>query len=122
MELTKLKQQIDKTVQTFIRKYFEIPKREKINYDSISVHLFQFNDYFLDLDDIVHCLENNVPTERFFEWYNYCVDYNTTVSLDFFLRGTKYSEREIREAEMKVKIAEEIFKKEVEKLAHLKNY
>lgn len=85
----------------------------------------EINDYFINFGDIKYVVDNNVSSDTFFRWYNYCnrlsnIDPNIiTPNLQSYHKGCPvYTEEEIskiEESATKLNIHKKEFEEELEK-------
>lgn len=89
--LTKWHKATQDLVEDFIVTYFvdeEISREELEVYwvaDEIGGVLV-VGDYFFDMYAITTAIRVSCPTEKLFEWYNYTIDHENNISLDYYSR------------------------------------
>lgn len=105
----------NKIVKEWIAEYFEVEKKS-ITFDWVHLgHIFQFADYYIDFLDILKCRALQVEPSKWFEYYDFCLETESQISLvDFILSPKKVKEKEeeyLQELKERVIFAEETFKK-----------
>jgi hypothetical protein len=120
MEASKLifiyKQSCDKVVIKWLEDYFDA---EYFDYTWVSYYggVFQFADYYIDMNSILECYEHKVTKEDFFKWYESSLEQLTDLSLsDFTLLPEKREEarqKHLEDLRERVKMAEKEFKQAI---------
>lgn len=81
----------DKYVQAFMDMYFD--DSDMASYDWLTDDLIEVNDYFVNINTVKYCVDNNVLWEDFYQWYDYVLRVNTvdhnipTPSIDMWVKG-----------------------------------
>lgn len=109
----------NKITEQFIIKYFNLEEDEELDYcwigDDVG-SVLSFADYFISFSDIKLCLEKDIPIDKFFSWYDWCLEHHPEyINLQHFVWGAaeiKKKEREhLKLLKKRVKLAEEELKK-----------
>jgi len=51
--------------------------------------ILAINDYYFSFDDIQKVIDNEYPKEKVFEWYDYCVENESKINLESYIRGAR---------------------------------
>jgi hypothetical protein len=111
--------------EVFLIKYFELNDGELYKNDYFWVgneigSVCNFGDHYINFSDMVYCLNNDVPINKFFEWYDWCLETEEFINLSSFIMGAskvkELEEKHLEELRLKVARAEEELKEA------LKNY
>jgi hypothetical protein len=107
-------------VEIFLIKYFEL-EEEGIPLDYYWVGddvggILEFADYFFNLGDIKLCLEKDVPKDKFFAWYDWCLENpNEYINLQSFILGAaevrQKQQEKLKRLKESIKFAKEVLKK-----------
>ena len=79
-------------VEAFLRKhgFFDDETGEYSEYDWVADDvgtILEVADRYISFDDIRHDIDNAIPKDRFFEWYDYCVENESKINYRSFLMG-----------------------------------
>lgn len=98
-------------IRLFLIKYFELKDGELNSDDYFWVNnevggICCYGDYYIAFSDILFCLNNNVPIDKFFEWYDLCLETENPINLNTFMMGpSKAKELEKKQlTELKLKL------------------
>lgn len=93
-KIEKWKHLTDEIVAVWIYKYFELNDKEEIYFDWVTVGgVFNFADYWFDLNTVFDCYELGVSKEQLFLWYDTSLEQLTDLSLsEFILSSAKREE------------------------------
>jgi hypothetical protein len=104
-------------MKSFLIKYFELEDGELYKSDYFWVAdeiggICNFGDYYINFSDMVFCLSNDVPIDKFFEWYDWCLESNKSVNLKSFLMGVskEIEKKDLDLLRLKVEQAEQELK------------
>lgn len=107
------KQSCDKLVVKFLEDYFDA---EYFDYTWVNYYggVFEFADYYIDMNSILECYKYNVSKKQFFLWYDEVLSQQSTLSLsDFIILPAKREEarkKHLEELKLRVEWAEKEFK------------
>ena len=81
-------------VEAFLRKhgFFDDETGEYAEYDWVADNvggILVVADRYIGFDDIRHDIDNAIPKDEFFEWYDYCVENEANINYKSFLMGAR---------------------------------
>ena len=106
-------------VGSWIYKYFELSDDKEIYFDWVTVGgVFNFADYWFDLNTVLECYELDITKKQLFEWYDSSLLQEIDLPLrEFILSPAKREEarkKHLAELEERVKTAKEELEKALE--------
>jgi len=87
-----LKTELNKAVKAYVDAFCAQYEMEvEFNVADDILGIYNLSDYFVNLSDIVYCVDNNVSFDDFICWYDYCLWYGEKayINLHSFLGLTK---------------------------------
>ena len=81
-----LKEKADKLAMKYIKEFekkYELYFEFAVADDYFNV--LNFGDYFVNFSDVKYCIDNNVDSELFFNWYNDNLEFNLEKESDTVL-------------------------------------
>lgn len=93
------KQSCDKLVVKFLEDYFDA---EYFDYTWVNYYggIFEFADYYIDMNSVLECYKYNVSKDQFFLWYDEVLSQQSNLSLyDFISSPAKRAEAIIKHLE-----------------------
>jgi hypothetical protein len=81
-------------VEAFLRKhgFFDDDTGEYLEYSWAGCNIgtiIEVADRYIAFDDIRHDIDHAIPKDRFFEWYEYCLENETKINYKSFLMGAR---------------------------------
>ena len=81
-------------VEAFLRKhgFFDDDTGEYSEYSWVANDawtILEVADRYISFDDVRDDIDNAIPKDRFFEWYDYCVENESKINYRSFLMGTR---------------------------------
>lgn len=124
MDRKKLRKRYEKVISDYLNVFIEDNFDREASIMKISDDVFEVNDYFFNLDEIIFCVENHLENNILFQWYDYCLRIGMinreikTPTLAEYVNGAKVLTEDkissLEKLKQAVDEAEETLKKEIE--------
>lgn len=117
----------NKLIEVFLIKYFELEDEDMpLDYYWIGGDVggvLEFADYYFNLGDIKLCLEKDIPKEKFFAWYHWCLEeHDEHINLQSFVWGAaEIKQKEIEDLEERIKFIEERLDEQLKRYKELQS-
>jgi hypothetical protein len=87
-------------VEEFLKKHDFVEDDNVMEFNRISDSdwsVIEISDYFLNISDIIYDLRNDIDKEKFFEWYDYALEWSCDgyphVNYNSYLMGFRHKKR-----------------------------
>ena len=129
MDRKKLRKRYEQLISDYLNVFIEDNFGGEASIMKISDDVFEINDYFFNLDEIIFCVENHLENNILFQWYDYCLRIGMinreikTPTLAEYVNGAKVLTEDkissLEKLKQAVDEAEETLKKEIEEVTKI---